>query len=50
MYLGLFGRTLATGETAIARSRLAVLSGATDEAIVNEYRVYLETLQKESKP
>lgn len=50
MYLGLFGRTLATGETAIARSRLAVLSGATDEAIVNEYRVYLDALQKESKP
>lgn len=47
MYLGLFGRTLAPGETVKARSRLVVMSDASDETIVNEYRAYVDALQKE---
>ncbi|MFO7974384.1 MAG: hypothetical protein R6V12_07110 [Candidatus Hydrogenedentota bacterium] len=47
MYLGLFGRTLATGETATAHSRLVVMSDAADEAIIAAYREYIDGMRKE---
>lgn len=50
MYLGLLGRTLAAGETATAHSRLVVFSEAGDEAIVEQYRAYIDDVQKEQKP
>ncbi|HQE83555.1 MAG TPA: hypothetical protein PLM14_11185 [Candidatus Hydrogenedentes bacterium] len=50
MYLGLFGRTLAAGELAKARSRLLVTTEAGDEAILAQYRAYVDGLQKEQRP
>jgi hypothetical protein len=44
MYFGLFGRTLAEGETAKAHSRLVVLSDGGDAAVLDAYNAYMKSL------